>query len=59
MKSIKKEKKICLELGSGAKKGENGWTTIDLIGADICHDLRNGIPFRSNTIDKIYTSHML
>ncbi|HPE59899.1 MAG TPA: hypothetical protein PLB10_06140 [Thiolinea sp.] len=28
---------ILLELGSGPKKGTNGWTTVDLIGADISH----------------------
>jgi predicted SAM-dependent methyltransferase len=48
-----------LELGSGAKEGFNGWTTIDLTGADISHDLRYGIPFPSGSVDRIYTSHML
>ena len=52
-------KTIWLELGSGPKKGQNGWITIDLVGADLSHDLRNGIPFLSNTVDRIYTSHML
>lgn len=50
---------IKLELGSGAKKGVNGYTTVDLYGADIHRDLRYGIPLGENTVDKIYTSHML
>lgn len=49
---------VLLELGSGAKKGVNGWTTVDLNGADIIHDLRNGIPLPESSVDKIYTSHM-
>lgn len=52
-------KTIWLELGSGAKKGQNGWITIDLSGADIAHDLRKGIPFPTDSVDRIYTSHML
>lgn len=57
--TTRNQKTICLELGSGAKRGENGWTTIDLTGADISHDLRNGIPFLTGSVDRIYTSHML
>jgi len=56
---VKTKKKIWLELGSGAKKGQNGWITIDLAGADLSHDLRNGIPFLPESVDRIYTSHML
>lgn len=56
--ALKKQDNICLELGSGCKKGSNGWTTIDLSGADISHDLRMGIPLPSQTVDRIYTSHM-
>jgi predicted SAM-dependent methyltransferase len=58
-RKARKMRKIWLELGSGAKKGQNGWITIDLRGADISHDLRNGIPFASGSVDRIYTSHML
>jgi predicted SAM-dependent methyltransferase len=48
-----------LELGSGAKKGANGWTTVDFFGADISHDLRKGIPLACESVDRIYSSHML
>jgi predicted SAM-dependent methyltransferase len=50
---------IKLELGSGAKRGNNGYTTVDIYGADIYRDLRNGIPLKNNTVSSIYTSHML
>lgn len=50
---------IMLELGSGPKKGTNGWTTVDLSGADINWDLRKGIPMKNNSVTKIYSSHLL
>jgi predicted SAM-dependent methyltransferase len=50
--------KIKLELGSGARRGKNGFTTVDLAGADIIHDLRKGIPLNDNTVDFIYASHL-
>ena len=50
---------IKLELGSGSKKGTNGFTTVDIRGADIYRDLRNGIPLKNNTVNIIYTSHLL
>ena len=50
---------IRLELGSGAVAGKGGWTTVDMVGADIRHDLRRGIPLRDNTVDAIYSSHLL
>jgi predicted SAM-dependent methyltransferase len=55
---LKKQDRIYLELGSGPKKGNNGWTTIDFSGADISHDLRKGIPLPDNSVDRIYTSHV-
>ena len=56
--ALERQGTIWLELGSGPKKGTNGWTTIDLIGADICYDLRKGIPLPNDCVEKIYTSHM-
>jgi len=50
---------IKLELGAGGKKGANGWTTIDLGGADISHDLRHGIPLDNESVEAIYSSHLL
>ena len=49
---------IKLNLGSGPFKGENGWTNVDLFGADINHDLKNGLPLKDNSADKIYSSHV-
>ena len=57
-KSLLASEKVFLELGSGPKKGLNGWTTVDLIGADITHDLQKGIPLPDSSVDRIYTSHM-
>lgn len=57
---LKKSKKIFLEIGSGNKKGINGYVTVDLLsGADIVHDLRKGIPLPENSVDRIYASHVL
>ena len=50
---------VKLELGSGAKKGVNGWTTVDQTNADISWDLRNGIPLPNDSVDRIYSSHLL
>ncbi len=55
---IARQQQVFLEIGAGNKKGSNGWTTLDHgDGANICWDLRNGIPFPDESIDKIYTSH--
>ena len=58
IKKILKRDKICLEIGSGNKKGTGDWVTLDGgFFADIHWDLRQGIPFPDNSLDKIYTSH--
>lgn len=56
---LQKNPIVCLELGSGPKKGVNGWVTVDFAGADISYDLRKGIPLPAESVDRIYTSHML
>ena len=56
---IKNKKEIKLELGSGNKKGENGWTTVDIVHSDIKWDLSKGIPLPDNCVSKIYSSHLL
>ena len=53
------QSEIMLELGSGPKKGKNGWTTVDLSGADVNWDLRKGIPLKNNSVARIYSSHLL
>ncbi len=57
--ALKSGKEVKIEIGSGSKKGTNGWLTIDVAaGVDILWDLRNGIPFPDNSVDHIYSSHM-
>lgn len=59
-KIIKQDEKICLEIGSGPKKGNDGWKTLDLYGiCDIYWDLLQPLPFPDNSITKIYSSHLL
>ena len=56
---LKKREKIFLEIGSGNKKGINGWVTVDLLTkSDIVHDLKRGIPLPKNSVDQIYASHV-
>lgn len=50
---------ICLDLGSGARRGRDGWVTVDQGGADIYWDLRKGIPLADGTVDRLYSSHLL
>jgi len=53
-------KPIMLDIGSGAKSGVNGWTTVDMIRiCDIYCDLRKGIPFPNDSVARIYMSHFL
>lgn len=56
--ALASKKEIFINLGSGPVKGKDNWINIDLYGADICSDLRKGIPLRENSVDKIYSSHM-
>lgn len=58
-KRLSGSEEIKLELGSGAKIGSNGWTTVDLRRADISHDLRRGIPLQDGIVSKLYSSHFL
>ncbi len=55
---LSRKNKIKLDLGTGAK-GKNGFTTIALDGADICWDLRRGIPLDDKSVEYIYSSHLL
>ena len=58
-RTLEKSPYVKIELGSGAKKGTDGWTTVDQCGADINWDLRRGIPLQNDSVDRIYTSHLL
>lgn len=47
-----------LELGAFEKR--DGWITLDLHpDSDIRHDLLKPLPFGDNSVDQIYTSHLL
>ena len=57
---LKSNDPINLELGAGSKKGNNDWITSDICkGADLKIDLLQSFPFPDNTIDRIYSSHVL
>ncbi|MBL19250.1 MAG: hypothetical protein CMC82_05420 [Flavobacteriaceae bacterium] len=58
-KRLERSEIVKLELGSGPKKGANGWTTVDIGPVDISWDLRRGIPLPNNSVDRIYSSHLL
>ncbi len=51
---------IKVEVGSGNRKGSNGWLTVDLCSdTDIFWDLRYGLPFPDASLSKVYSSHFL
>src|SRR6266700_3441672 len=55
---LKERREVSIELGSGMKKGQGEWLTMDLTSAcDLYWDLRYGLPFPSESIQKIYSSH--
>ena len=59
-KILKEGNDIFLELGSGPKKGINGWITLDISpGCDIIWNLMKGIPFPDNRVSKMFCSHLL
>lgn len=54
------KKTLKLNIGAGAKKGENGWVTLDLNeNADLQLDLLKPWPFPSGVVQEIYSSHFL
>jgi predicted SAM-dependent methyltransferase len=58
-KLLKSGDPIKLELGSGKKRGANGWTTLDRTpGCDLYCDLAKGIPFPDQSVTAIYSSHV-
>lgn len=59
---LSNDKPIKLELGTTQKRGGGmeDWTTVDLINeADICLNLLKPIPFPSNSVGIIYSSHLI
>ena len=58
-KLLKSAAPIKLELGSGSKRGANGWTTLGMVpGCDLYCDLARGIPFPPESVSEIYSSHL-
>ncbi|MGA8088997.1 MAG: methyltransferase domain-containing protein [Terracidiphilus sp.] len=58
-KLLKNLDPIKLELGSGSKRGVDGWTTLDrALGCDVYCDLAKGIPFPDRCVTAIYSSHV-
>jgi predicted SAM-dependent methyltransferase len=59
-KKLSSSQNLKIEFGSGSKKGTQGWTTIDIVsGADIEWNLLNPIPLPEDSVDVIYSSHLL
>jgi predicted SAM-dependent methyltransferase len=55
---LKSRSEILIEVGAGDKKGQGGWTTIDITkNCDLYWDLRKGLPFPDDSVSKIYSSH--
>lgn len=51
---------IWLEIGSGPDRKVAGWTTADLCdGCDLVIDLSKPLPFPDNSVERIYSSHVL
>lgn len=51
---------IRLEIGAGPERKLPGWTTADLSACcDLVLDLTKPLPFPDNSVEKIYSSHVL
>jgi predicted SAM-dependent methyltransferase len=51
---------IRLEIGSWSRPELPDWTSIDFsLGADIRHDLTKPLPFPDDSVEEIYSSHVL
>jgi len=56
---LSKLSNIKLNLGSGPIHGTDGWINIDIYGSDINWNLLNPIPLPENSVQVIYSSHLL
>lgn len=51
---------ILLDIGGGDAHHKGNWLTVDLVPqCDIYWDLRNGIPFTDDRVERVYSSHVL
>ena len=56
---VKRGEDVCLELGAGDRKRQDGWITVDITrNCDLFWDLRKGLPFPDESVSKIYSSHL-
>jgi predicted SAM-dependent methyltransferase len=57
---LKENQDIKIDLGSGARKGKNGWTTVDICdGCDLFWNIFLPFPLPDNSVSQIYSSHVL
>lgn len=54
---------VRVQLGPGQEKYKVGWINVDAnivsARADVWADLRNGLPFRDNSVDAFYSHHVI
>lgn len=59
LRKFRKWKCIKLNIGCGEKKFK-GWINVDLgLNSDLNIDVRDGLPFKDNSVDFIYNEHFL
>jgi predicted SAM-dependent methyltransferase len=55
---LRERSDLWVEVGAGNKTGEGNWITVDVTrNCDVFWDLRKGLPFPSQSISRIYSSH--
>lgn len=55
---LKERNRISIEVGAGDKRGSGEWVTIDMTPhCDLYWDLRKGIPFPDDSVERVYSSH--
>lgn len=53
-------RQVLLELGAAERARLDGWMTVDIGGdCDLILDITKPLPFPDNSVDKIYSSHVL
>lgn len=55
------DRKVKLNIGCGIRK-KDGWQNIDIdasVKPDLVWDIRNGLPYKNDTVTEIFASHVL